>query len=152
VSPPGTPVLWLWVTRAILQNDRVEDFSADDAAPPREGRRAGTDLQIHERLFHHQIVTAWASHDEVGFCRTATASECLSPNPSQIPERVEARGRPSSVANKPLLRGSHASRLTDRRLNLDLRALDRRQLTGSLRLHQPGIIGIYQLLARVRIL
>jgi hypothetical protein len=72
VSPPGTPVLWLWVTRPILQNDRVEDFPADDAAPPREGRRAGTDLQIHERLFHHQIVTAWASHDEVGFCRTAT--------------------------------------------------------------------------------
>ena len=72
MSPPGTPVLWLWVTRAILQNDRVEDFPADDAAPPREGRRAGTDQQIHERLFHHQIVTAWASHDEVGFCRTAT--------------------------------------------------------------------------------
>jgi hypothetical protein len=71
VSSPGTPVLWLWVTRAILQNDRVEDFPADDAAPSREGRRhAGTDLQIHERLFHHQIVTAWASHDEVGFCRT----------------------------------------------------------------------------------
>lgn len=72
MSPPGTPVLWLWVTRAILQNDRVEDFPADDAAPPREGRHAGTDLQIHERLFHHQTVTAWASHDEVGFCRTPT--------------------------------------------------------------------------------
>lgn len=56
-----------------------------------------------------------------------------------------------SGANRALLRG-HASRLTDRRLNLDLRPLNRRQLTGSLRLHQPGIIGIYQLLARVRIL
>jgi len=95
VSPPSTPVLWLWVTRALLQNDRVEDFPADDAAPPREGRRAGTDLQIHERLFHHQIVTTWASHDEVGFCRTATASECLSPHPPQLRERVGARGRPS---------------------------------------------------------
>ena len=71
-SPPGTPVLWLWVKRAILENDRVEDFSADEAAPPREGRHAGTDLQIHERLFHHQIVTAWASHHEVGVCRTPT--------------------------------------------------------------------------------
>jgi len=70
----GRPVLWLWVTRAILQNDRVEDFPADDATPSREGRHAGTGLPIHERLFHHQIVTAWASHDEVGFCRTPTHS------------------------------------------------------------------------------
>jgi len=60
------------VTRAILENDRVEDFSADHAAPPREGRHAGTDLQIHEFLFHHKIVTAWASHHELGFCRAPT--------------------------------------------------------------------------------
>ena len=29
-------------------------------------------MQIHERLIHHKIVTAWASHHEVGFCRTPT--------------------------------------------------------------------------------
>ena len=69
---PGTPVLWLSVTRAILENDRVEDFPADEAAPSREGRHAGTGLPIHERLFHHPIVTAWASLDGVGFCRTPT--------------------------------------------------------------------------------
>lgn len=72
VVQPGTPVLWLWVQRAILENDRVEDFPAHEAAPSREGRHAGTGLLIHKRLFHHQIVTAWASHDDVGFCRTPT--------------------------------------------------------------------------------
>ena len=54
-------------------------------------------------------------------------------------------------AHRALLLG-HASPLSDWRLNLDLRPLNRRQLTGSLRLQQPGIIGIYQRLARVRIL
>jgi hypothetical protein len=43
------------VTRAILENDRVEDFSADQAAPRHEGRHAGTDLQIHECLFHQKM-------------------------------------------------------------------------------------------------
>ena len=66
------PVLWFWVKRAILENDQVEDFPADKAAPSREGRHAGTGPLIHERLFHHKIVTAWASHDEVGFCRIPT--------------------------------------------------------------------------------
>ena len=56
-----------------------------------------------------------------------------------------------SGANRALLLG-HASRFSDRRLNLDVRPLNRRQWTGSLRLQQPGIIGIYQLLARMRIL
>ena len=56
-----------------------------------------------------------------------------------------------SGANRALLLG-HASRLSDRRFNLDVRPFNRRQLTGSLRLQQPGIIGIHQLLARVRIL
>ena len=217
MSSPGTPVLWLWVTRAILQNDRVEDFPADDAAPPREGRRAGTDLQIHERLFHHQIVTAWASHDEVGFCRTPAhgflfeTTARRSPNatgvargtaevlawtndeppvgaamchrgpglqPDPVPSRDQVGrlasspsfaqgllrvansafpGSPASPgdnptgANKALLFG-HASPLSYRRLNLDVRPFNRRQLTGSLRLQQPGIIGIDQLLARMRIL
>ena len=76
----GHAVLWLWVTRAILENDRVEDFSADHAAPPREGRHAGTDLQIHECLFHQKIVTAWASHHEVGF-----VAHLLIPLPSRQP-------------------------------------------------------------------
>ena len=66
------PILWLWVRRTIPENDRVENFPAGDAAPSRERRHAGTGLPIHERRFHHQIVTAWVSHGEVGFCRTAT--------------------------------------------------------------------------------
>ena len=76
--------------RAILENDRVEDFTADQAAPPREGRHAGTDLQIHERLFHHQIVTAWASHHEVGFCRTPTHISPFEATARSLPHAPDA--------------------------------------------------------------
>src|SRR5262249_48679382 len=89
------------------------------------------------------------------------ASECpkpppwlrpsLSPNSPQIREKIGKKKVLPSGANRALLLG-HASRLTDRRLNLDLRPLNRRQSTSSLRFQQPGIIGIYQLLARMRIL
>ena len=76
-------------------------------------------------------------------------SSLTQPSPDTGKDGQE-EGLPSG-ANRALLFGI-ASRLSDRRLNLDVRALNRRQLTGSLRLQQPGIIGIYQLLARVRIL
>ena len=76
--------------RAILENERVEDFSADHAAPPREGRHAGTDLQIHERLFHHQIVTAWASHHKVGFCRTPTHASPFEATARSLPHAPDA--------------------------------------------------------------
>ena len=66
-------------------------------------------------------------------------------------ERMGKRKVLPSGANRALLL-MHASRLSDRRCNLDLRPFNRRQLTGSLRLQQPGIMGIYQLLARMRIL
>lgn|SRR5215469_2347302 len=90
------------------------------------------------------------------------ASEC--PKPASLAEtipltqpsrgtgkRMGTRKALPSGANRALLLG-HASRLTDRRLNLDIRPFNRRQLTGSLWLQQPGIIGIYQHLARMRIL
>ena len=44
----------------MFQNEGVEDFPTDEAAPSCEGRHAGTGLPIHERFFHHRIVTAWA--------------------------------------------------------------------------------------------
>ncbi len=89
-SPPCTPVLWLWVTCVILENDRVEDFSAAHAAPPREGRHAGTDLQIHECLFHQKIVTAWASHHEVGFCRAPTHTSPFEATARSLPNATDA--------------------------------------------------------------
>jgi hypothetical protein len=46
-------------------------------------------MQIHERLFHHKIVTAWASHHEVGFCRTPTHT---------APFGATARSRPNATA------------------------------------------------------
>ena len=85
--------------RAILENDRVEDFSADHAAPPREGRHAGTDLQIHERLFHHKIVTAWASHHAVGFCRTPTHASPFAATALSRPNATDAaRGSGEALA------------------------------------------------------
>ena len=99
VTPPGTTVLWFWVKPAILENDRVEDVSADEAVPPREGRHAGTDLQIHERLFHHQIVSAWASHDEVEFCRTPTHASPFEPTTRSLPNATGvARGTAEVLA------------------------------------------------------
>jgi len=86
----GTPVLWLWVTRAILENDRVEDFSADHATPPREGQHAGTDLQIHECLFHQKIVTAWASHHEAGICRAPTHTSPFEATARSLPNATDA--------------------------------------------------------------
>ena len=75
----------------------------------------------------------------------------LSPILPLVQERMGKRKALSSGHNPALLL-VHASRPSDRRLNLDVRPLNRRQLTGSLRLQQPGIIRIYQLLARMRIL
>ena len=99
VTPQGATVLWLWVKPAILENDRVEDFSAVEAAPPREGGHPGTDLQIHKRLFHHQIVTAWASHDEVGFCRTPTHASPFEPTTRCLPNASDvARGTAEVLA------------------------------------------------------
>ena len=72
----------------------------------------------------------------------------LSPDPGK--DRQEEG--PSVRREQGALLLGHASRLTDRRLNLDIRPFNRRQLTGSLWLQQPGIIGIYQHLARMRIL
>ena len=81
---------------AILENDRVEDCSAAETAPPGERRHAETDLQIHERLSHHQIVTAWASYDEVGFYRTPThASLPSSPQrEASLMQQVLQEGQP----------------------------------------------------------
>jgi len=78
------------VKRTILENDRVEDFSAAHTAPPREGRHAGTDLQIHERLFHHKIVTAWTSHHEVGFFRTPTHTSPFEATARSLPNATDA--------------------------------------------------------------
>jgi hypothetical protein len=82
-----------------VENDRVEDFSAAHAAPPREGRHAGTDLPIHERLFHHQIVTAWASHHEVGCCRTPTHTSPFEATARSLPHATAAaRGSGDALA------------------------------------------------------
>ena len=98
-GPPGTTVLWRWVQPAILENDQVKDFSADETVPPGEGRRAETDLRIHERLFHHQIMTAWASHDEVGFCRTPTHVSPFEPTTRSLPNATGvARGTAEVLA------------------------------------------------------
>ena len=84
--------------RAILENERVVDFSADEAAPPREGRHAGTALQIHERLFHHQIVTAWVSYHEVGVCRAPTHAASSEATARSLPPAIDAvRGSGEAV-------------------------------------------------------
>jgi len=95
---PDTPVLWLWVQRAILENKRVEDLPADDAAPPHEGPPTALGLQIHERLFHHQIVTAWASLDEAGSCLTPTThAPLLEASARSLPDTTDAARGPGEV-------------------------------------------------------
>ena len=94
---PDTPVRWLWVQRAILENNRVEDLPADDAAPPHEGPPTALGLQIHERLFHHQIVTAWASPHEAGSCLTPTHAPLFEARARSLPHTTDAARGPGEV-------------------------------------------------------